>query len=891
MIAFSCRHCGMQFQVKPEFAGRTTRCSTCKHPLLVPQAATITFPAPSRLDDPLRSLACAEFSCDVTLGGPNPGVKEAASPPAAAVLPGRNSNGQRYLLEGEIARGGMGAVLRAVDCDIRREVAVKYLLDQADPRKKARFVEEAQITGQLEHPGIVPIHELGVDARNRLFFAMKMVRGRSLEQVLDQWRLSPGSAEKEYPLARLLTVFVNVCHALAYAHSRGVVHRDLKPANIMLGDFGEVYVMDWGLAKLLGREPAAEQSAPVIDTAATTPSFSWAEEDPGDAARTIRTSRQEGKDRTVDGTVLGTPVYMAPEQAAGKVSAVDRRSDVYSLGAILYEMLTLQPPVEKKGGHLAVLLRVSRGEIKPPAERAPERARAGRIPRELAAVAMKALSRDPAERYPTVVDLRCDVERFLEGRSVSAKEDSKWESLWKFVKRNKSFSAAVGVAALLLTVVLIGSTWVNYRARLRAEQAYAEYLRGQEEKRAQARSSAPAFVEAARACVHRKQFDDALAQVNVALEYDPDEADGHLLKGQLLIARQQFTAAHKELQEYLRLRPADERVGALAQQCAGARVNDPATALALADVLLSQLLPTLAQELTRASGQEQEMARRRIEAAWPGLGTRLSTDADGNLSLNLERCEAVADLTPLHGMPLKKLVLDGTKVTDLTPLKDMPLTTLSFVHCEQVRDLTPLAGMRLTVLSVSGSQVRDLKLLQGMPLTELAVIGCGRVTNLAPLKGMRLTSFAMAGCDQVKDLAPLKGMPLTRLTIQHGSEITDLAPLTGMPLTQLHLAECCRIKDLTPLKGMPLTMLNLYSCAVTDLTPLAGMPLTYLHLDGTQVEDLTPLEGMPLSELFLGRVPTRDSFKVLRRLQSLERINDRPAAEYFKKHEAAKNDP
>src|SRR5205807_1830945 len=137
----------------------------------------------------------------------------------------RSQDGSRYVIENEIARGGMGAVLRAVDCDIRREVAVKYLLDQDDPKKKLRFIEEAQITGQLEHPNIVPIHELGVDAHQRLFFAMKMVKGRSLQQILDELRSNPKTAEKEYSLGRLLNIFMNVCNALAYAHSSGVIHR------------------------------------------------------------------------------------------------------------------------------------------------------------------------------------------------------------------------------------------------------------------------------------------------------------------------------------------------------------------------------------------------------------------------------------------------------------------------------------------------------------------------------------------------------------------------------------------------------------------------------------------------------------------------------------------
>src|SRR5262249_51424467 len=175
----------------------------------------------------------------------------------------RANRSQRYVVETEIARGGMGAGLRAVDCDIRREVAVKYLLDQADGKKRERFREEAQITGQLEHPNIVPIHELGVDSEKRLFFSMKMVKGRSLADILaaerkdektaKKGRFSPitglfrGSARKEgdFSQGRLLNIFVNVCNAIAFAHARGVVHRDLKPANIMVGDFGEVYVMDW----------------------------------------------------------------------------------------------------------------------------------------------------------------------------------------------------------------------------------------------------------------------------------------------------------------------------------------------------------------------------------------------------------------------------------------------------------------------------------------------------------------------------------------------------------------------------------------------------------------------------------------------------------------------
>ncbi len=288
MIVFPCARCGQKLQIPDDFAGKPVRCSVCKHvmtspaPVAVAVAATVALP---EITGNPSSLAQAGLNGGVTVGLAAPSDTEDSAKASSSqrslreALAHGASCVERYRVLNEIARGGMGAVLRAADCDIRREVAVKYLLDQADDRKKARFVEEAQITGQLEHPNIVPIHELGVDAKKRLFFSMKMVRGRSLQQVLSELRDFPRSAEKEYTLTRLLGIFVNVCHALAYAHSRGVVHRDLKPANIMIGDFGEVYVMDWGLAKVLAHDSGRSQAerghegSPAVVQAAAPPSF------------------------------------------------------------------------------------------------------------------------------------------------------------------------------------------------------------------------------------------------------------------------------------------------------------------------------------------------------------------------------------------------------------------------------------------------------------------------------------------------------------------------------------------------------------------------------------------------------------------------------------------
>ena len=235
-----------------------------------------------------------------------------------------NGSAGRYQVLGEIARGGMGAVLRGRDPDLGRDLALKVLLDQHRGRSDLidRFVEEAQICGQLQHPGVVPVYELGTLADHRPYFTMKLVKGQTLAALLAE-RLSSTA-----DLPRLLAIFEAVCQTVAYAHARGVIHRDLKPSNVMVGSFGEVQVMDWGLAKVLpkggqpAREPAATRANETI----------------------VATARsREDSELSQAGSVLGTPAYMAPEQARGETEAIDRRADVFALGSILCEILTGAP--------------------------------------------------------------------------------------------------------------------------------------------------------------------------------------------------------------------------------------------------------------------------------------------------------------------------------------------------------------------------------------------------------------------------------------------------------------------------------------------------------------------------------------------------------------------
>ena len=495
----------------------------------------------------------------------------------------------------------------------------------------------------------------------------------------------------------------------------------------------------------------------------------------------VATSREGEADLTQEGSILGTPMYMPPEQALGQVHMLDQRSDIYSLGAILYEMLALQPPVAKEGHFSAVLARVMRGEIVPPEQRQPERAQAGKIPRELSAIAMKALAKNQSDRYQTVEALRRDIELFQEGRSVSARPDTFREAAWKLVKRNRAVSAVTTAAILLLTFVLARSSWANYQARRETEKAYQAY-------QDQVKASVPAFVRSARLSLNEKDFDGALEQIDVAVKADPDHAAAWLLRGEVRIAKQQFDSAAEDLAKYLEQRPDDAATAQLRDLCRTAKQDDVPTLNVFYKAFLENKRFVLAEQMThlteRLVKSRQELLgvyRQRIEAAWPGLGERLSLDGDGRFRLNFTDCNQVKDLTPLKGMPL---------------------TWLSLTNCQQVRDLEPLKGMPLTGLHLAVCvQVRELEPLKGMPLTWLELQNCPQVRDLEPLKGMPLTWLNLAGCQQVRDLELLKGMPLKTLLIFR-TEVSDLKPLQGMPLETISLTPKNITQGLDLLRGM-----------------------------------------------------------------------------------------
>jgi formylglycine-generating enzyme required for sulfatase activity/tetratricopeptide (TPR) repeat protein len=374
----------------------------------------------------------------------------------------RGNESERYTTRDEIAHGGQGRVVRVWDEELGRTLAMKITHESpsavadnpAAARSLGRFLEEARLTAQLDHPGIVPVHDLGLDGEGRVFFTMKLVKGRDLKAIFAQ----VAKGEEGWTQTRALSVLLRVCEGMAFAHSKGVIHRDLKPANVMVGRFGEVYVMDWGLARLLGQPETRElrmqgqtELPSVVHSLRHGPG-------PGEADASLV---------TLDGDVVGTPAYMSPEQAAGHIELMGPHSDVYSAGAMLYQLLAGHPPYLPPGTRLnnyAIWSRVQEGPPPPLHARAPE------LPAELIAITEKAMARDPARRYRDMSELAEDLRAYLEHRVVHAYETGAVAELRKWVVRNRGQAAALAAALLTALLGLARTSYVEARGRARADE-------------------------------------------------------------------------------------------------------------------------------------------------------------------------------------------------------------------------------------------------------------------------------------------------------------------------------------------------------------------------------------------------------------------------------------
>jgi len=907
--AIQCPKCGRRIECAPD-AG-PVECPQCGAVLRPADLASALGHSPQPLGKPTlagsaddRAVTLPAATSDAsTLTGP------AAEPSVEEALRAAGAEGGRYVEQGIIGRGGMGEVALCVERNLRREVAMKRLLEEAagDPGRRARFVEEAQVTGQLQHPNIVPVYELEKTAEGTIYFTMKPVRGRSLADILASLRpLPPGEGARRSPtpvgrrragegaanapphsLSDLLAIFLKVCDGVAFAHSRGVVHRDLKPSNIMVGDYGEVLVMDWGLAKIVGREDIRAADLVTSDRAESTPEL------------------------TLDGTAMGTPAYMPPEQATGELDKIDHRSDIYALGAILYELLTLEKPVEGETP-LVVLANAAHGSIVPPEQRTPGRA----IPRELSAIAMKCLHKLRSRRYQSVTDLQRDITLYLEGRSVTAAPDTFAQAAVKLVKRNKAVSVSVAAAAAIiiaLTAVFVVRLQAALDRALRGEKAAranaGRAVAAEGKRRSTALEASEALAREATRAADEARFGVADVRAGLAVKVMPDGPWGPYAKGVVAFHRNDFEAARTHLPSKVFLARVLAKAGRLDEAEKLLAQADPTqdwrTLVAAGDTLfdvrryeraedaydralglmearpgisakvLGDIRAKRGRALARATSRAfyasirskplDQMARllsAKLDEIY-GSSARIpvTVEADGLLAVHMaNHASVIRWLDPLEGLPVARLNLSNTAVSDLSPLRGLPLRAL---YCQgtRVSDLTPLKGMPLVEFFCSKTRVHDLAPLEGMPLRKLDCYETN-VHDLAPLTGAPLTWLHCART-RVSDLRPLRGMPLRHLSL-HYAPVSDLRPLKGMPLRWLHLMQCKFVSDLTPLAGMPLEYLNCQWTAVSDLTPLKGVPLKTLDIAGCPVRDLGPLHGAPLVELNCGLITTIEEITPLK---------------------------
>lgn len=879
---------------------------------------------------PSQPTQIAQHEAERTIAPPPNGEPDLAAPGQAPAV----ADGYRF---GKIlGYGGEGEVHAAIQLAFGRAVAIKTLRsNEPSPRLLRRFRAEAAVTALLEHPNIIPVHDLRLGADGKPQLVMKLVGGRTWRQLLDGE--PPAAGRPPLTGEEHVDILLKVCDAMSFAHSHGILHRDLKPENIMVGAHGEVLVMDWGCAAHLGPK-APNSDIPVL---------------------------------TQLGGVSGTPAYLAPEQARGDLAACGPWSDVFLLGGILYRMLTGSPPWMAANAKETIRL-AAKGE----APQEPSKRAGRKVPSELARICQHALQPDPAQRIRSVDELAAAVRRYVEHREVhrllaearrqhelakagGTESDDAYRrainaveqalQLWpeqtsarrlfievgldsarhaiaagayRVAKRQASaarqeadrlgdaagiesagklssladareraqrkreaslhtmrkLAVAGGAVAGLALLVGLLAVWRSSAHTAEAlEEAKRNLDRFESERAARVegeRLAAPALLAQARELALARQFDDALRLAIAASGFAAQDPAPEIVAAQMLVALGRRSEALPHLDRALTMRP-DPDAAELRRLCAS---PPPDAEARIAAVLVRMGAGGAAGAMNVAAEQRVALARAQLTKAWPRLpASAVSALPDGTVQVSIRPATLEIDtLEPLRGLPVTILDVGGQKrIRDISPLASLPLTGL-YAWSAPIQDLSPLRGMKLTRVSLSGVPLTDFTLFAGMRL-EYVDLSAPALQDLDPFVGMPLRELRIYGAARIEDISALASAPLELLLLdgpRNGStHLTSLTPLRGRPLRDISLLNQRGVSDLEPLRGAPVNRAILGGTSVTDLAPIANPALRILSIVETPVGDLRPLLRCPLETVDLAPQGIRAGLEGLLKLPTLKAVN------------------
>ncbi|MDF1812388.1 MAG: protein kinase [Verrucomicrobiales bacterium] len=809
-MKFECLDCLQPIEARDVYAGRQIECPSCGKSIIIPDAPTASEP-------PLPLAAPKEVA-----------TKETPAIRSAHLLSG-DASIHRYTLQGELARGGMGAVFLAEDVNLCRPVAQKRLIDpqQVSDSEIARFIEEARVTGQLEHPSIVPIHELGIDSGGDIYYTMKRIKGITLSDVLDGFQSGDQKILQHWSLPRLLRAFQRVCDAVGFAHAKGVVHRDLKPENIMMGEFGEVILLDWGIAKILDRAgPSSEIS-----------------QSPRSGARV--TAIRGGSDAsllTLSGDIMGTPMYMSPEQVT-TCHSVDARADIFSLGAILYEILALAPPYQ--GTNVREILELAREAnyrslevIEKQALRKKRRwphLPGGRMPAPVSAIATKAIAKNPQDRYETVAAMQADLDAYLNGFATEAENAGLGRLLWLFLSRHRV--AALFSAALLS--VLIAGLVVNFRERKIAQANLSRFL-DEKEARAKDRSlSAPQFIALARQLIEEGDRETATTLANLAVEYAPENPEGYTVLAALASSNREWERVRAECEAALNAGSEHSgKIRTLLEASGRVEKSSSETELqSLGDALADLEFHSLAALVASDAKARLQRYKNQLTNAWGPEGFKDNNGWTLNFKSNgMTFITGSPDtISPFYWYHPDNSFPNEFDHFDLS--RKLSLETKG--NGPFIEKLEKAAGLPIEIFMIHHETIGMASLAPLSSFKNLQIIEALNVrsTDLTPLERLDLKSlrFSYRGSDSPPiDLSPLAEMEnLTFLSCYRCSPIS-LTPLAGKPIKQLKIDKLngtSALRNLTQIEKLYLDH------STVDFTHLSELPLKYLEISNCNFDD------------------------------------------------------